>query len=543
MNCPTIDKLSQYVDKLLSNEEHSQIQMHIESCDDCCKVVEAFRNEQNFIKGTLQSPTLPDDFAAGIMRQLEPYNQKKSKKKKAPWKNIMLFAAGVVLVIGLSTTLHPSFAKWIGGFFSSEEVDVGLKIANETDLKERVNLEVKNQGITFKVEDIITDSTRVALSYQIIDEQGNFKDTVLGLAESNNEIYVTSQDGDKLEHISTETHWSEGSEYGLIEFSLRELETLDHLLVKFDLVELDGEKGTWKLEVPIDLTKSKALTKTLPFKNAITSQHGVNLKMNQMKFATSSNELSYETSFTDDELMKVNEQVAELRRKLGNDDVVEEGMYGTAINYHIENEDKQTIYQNALAYGVGNNPPVDYGMLQESSEDLDGLGHAKWNTSFIPKKDQQLTFVMDGVIKAVPSDFSIKIKTEDLKNKPVSFEYEGNHITITSAKMKNDYSLRKSLKPIEKETFFKINMEGGREATASALGNWAIVDHKGKAYSLYHKGSNFFEKDENGRFKLTSELRTSEISEVPEEFTLHLLSVNRYYDVKEQWKLPLYEDK
>ncbi|MEH6943817.1 DUF4179 domain-containing protein [Bacillus sp. JJ722] len=543
MNCPTIDKLSQYADQLLMNEEHIQIQRHVESCDDCCKVVEAFRNEQNFIKETLHTPSLPDDFAAGIIRQLEPYKQKTSNKKKAPWKNIMLYAAGVVLVIGLSTTLHPSFAKWIGGFFSSGEVDVGLKIANETDLKERVNLEAKNQGITFKVEDIITDSTRVALSYQIIDEQGNFKDTELGLGESNNEVYVTSQDGDKLEHVSTGTHWSEGSDYGLIEFSLRELETLDHLLVKFDLVELDGEKGTWKLEVPIDLTKSKALTKTLPFKNAITSQYGVNLKMNQMRFATSSNELSFETSFTDDELVKVNEQVAQLRRKLGSDDVVEEGMYGTAINYHIENENNQTVYQTNLAYGVGNNPPVDYGMLSESSEDLDELGHSKWYSSFIPKKDQQLTFVLDGVIKTVPSDFSIKIKTEDLKDKPVSFEYEGNHITITSAEMESDYSIRKSLKPIEKETFFQIKMEGGREATASDLGSWALVDHKGKAYSLNHSGSILNEKDQNGRFKLTSELRTSEMSEVPEEFTLHLLSVNRYYEVQEQWKLPLYEGK
>ena len=58
--------------------------------------------------------------------------------------------------------------------------------------------------------------------------------------------------------------WREGSDYGLIEFSLREQEALEKITVKFDLVELNGVKGNWKLEVPIDLTKNSDLTTTVP---------------------------------------------------------------------------------------------------------------------------------------------------------------------------------------------------------------------------------------------------------------------------------------
>jgi len=32
MNCPTVDKLSQYADNLLSGEEYAQIHMHVKGC-------------------------------------------------------------------------------------------------------------------------------------------------------------------------------------------------------------------------------------------------------------------------------------------------------------------------------------------------------------------------------------------------------------------------------------------------------------------------------------------------------------------------------
>ena len=46
--------------------------------------------------------------------------------------------------------------------------------------------------------------------------------------------------------------------------------------------------------------------------------------------------------------------------------------------------------------------------MQGTREDTEELGYMKWNESFIPQKEEdQLTFVLDGVIKTVPSDFSV----------------------------------------------------------------------------------------------------------------------------------------
>ncbi|MDQ0155746.1 anti-sigma factor family protein [Robertmurraya andreesenii] len=81
MNCPTVDKLSRYADNLLSEEEYAQIHMHLKGCLDCIHVVKAFEAEEEFLKETLQTPSLPNDFASGVLERLEPYEQKVNRKK------------------------------------------------------------------------------------------------------------------------------------------------------------------------------------------------------------------------------------------------------------------------------------------------------------------------------------------------------------------------------------------------------------------------------------------------------------------------------
>lgn len=266
MNCPKVDKLSQYVDNLLTVREHDQIYAHVKSCDDCIRVVEAFQEEQRFLKETLQTPTLPDDFASIVLDKIEPYEQKIVRRKSKPWKRILLSAAGIVLALGLTAALNPSFAQLIGGMFGTEQVDEGLRMATESGLGERVNLEVTDRGITFKVEDVVADSSRVALSFQVLNQNGKPLDTHLNLADSENKIIVLDQNGKENNRLGT--GWSEGSDYGFIEFSLREQEATDKLTIKFDLVELNGVKGNWKLEVPVDLIENKKLTKTIPLNDA-----------------------------------------------------------------------------------------------------------------------------------------------------------------------------------------------------------------------------------------------------------------------------------
>jgi len=538
MNCPTIDKLSQYVDQLLGELEMREINSHAKECDSCIHVIEAFEHEQQFLKDTLKSPSLADDFANKILDQLKPYEQKSLPKKRALSKRIMLSAAGAVLAIGLGTTLNPSFAQWIGGLFTTDQVDEGLRMASEAGLATRVNREVTDQGITFKVEDVVADTSRVALSYQIIKENGKPLDTKIILEEPFNQIMAFDQNGKKIDQMGI--GWTEGSEYGLIEFSLREQKDLQEMTVKFELTELNGVKGNWELVIPVDLKENLKFTAKLALNNQTFSAHGVDVNMKEIQFAPSSNELIYETAFTKEKMEKIKDEIAQLEERFGKENVQTFTNYGTAIQYHIENKGGKDIYKhNAFLPGQGY--PSDVGLISGSGDNMQQLGQMRWNESFIPQKDkEQLTFVLDGVVKTVPSDFSVEITSKELRKKPISFEHEGNFMTIKKAEKQNEFSLQKSLIPIKRETVFQIEMEGGKEAFSSELGAWVLTDNLGKTYLAYNSGSILNEKDENGRFKTTIDLKIYDMEEVPEKFTLHLLSVTRYNKMEEEWKVPLY---
>lgn len=544
MKCPTIDELSEYVE---DGQGNNGITRHVETCAECQHVVEAFEGERHFIKDTLQSPTLPDDFSSLVLDQLAPYEQKRPRRNRASWKRITLSVAGLFLAFGIGATLNPSFADWIGGMFSPEEsdstgaiVDDGLRMATEDGLAERVNLQVANSGLTFKVEDVVVDSSRVALSYQILDGNGKPQDTHVNWTDLGNRISVVGQDDIILDRIGT--GWQDGSDYGLAEIRIPSEVASDTITIRFDLVEMNGVKGSWQLEVPVDLTKNRELTNAIPLQHASANQHGVAVRMKEIQFAPSLTELQYETSFTEEEQVRVTKEIQQLEAQFGGESI-DSDEYGTAIEYHIENEDNQTIYEHN--YGLHFTKARQLGDLmskESSSVEGDKLGEVLWNQTFIPQEgDGQLTLVLDGVYKTVPSDFSVSFKPNDLKRNPVSFEYEGNFMTINKAKKQGEYSFQKSLMPIDRETIFMIEMEGGMEANASRLGTWVLTDGKGNAYPIYEGGGSILkQEDANGRYKAAMNLKVYDLDEIPEELTLHLVSVTRYEEVKEKWEVPLH---
>lgn len=541
MNCPTTDKLFQYVDDLLAEEDKHHIRTHIINCKECMRVLEALEEEQHFLMETLQTPELPDEFDMFVLDQLEPYEQK-VRLRRTSWKRIMLIAAGVVFALGLTTTVNPGLAKLVGGFFSTGHVDGGLKMASDAGFASRINKEVTDKGITLRVEDVVADPTRIAIAYQILDQKGTVQDSYLEFDETKNEILALDSNGSELEITNLGWSGESSDDYGVIELSLKELDTLKELILKFDIEELDGTSGKWDLEVPIDLTESIKSTKNLALNDAHINIQGVSLTMKEFRFAPSSSVIRYETAFTEEEREKIEKQIQKFKETFGEEVVQSFLGFSTGIQYHIENAASQPVYYNYdYAFFEEEGTSVDIGMIQGTGEDLGQIGQVAWNESFVPQKEEkQLTFVLDGVVKKMPTDFSVKIKPKELKKHPVNFEYEGNYITIKKIDLASEYSLRKSVIPIERKRYLKIELEGGKEEQASDLGEWVIVDEKGNAYATTWGGSVLNEKDKYGRYKTTLELKVEGLKEVPEEMSLHLVSVNRYQDIEEPWKVPLY---
>jgi len=542
MKCPTTDKLSQYTDDLLEKIERIEVDKHIMGCSECKRVVETFRTEQKFLIETLQTPTLSDDFASLVLDKVEPYHQTAVSRKWGPWKRIMVSAAGIVLAFGLTATLNPSFANWISGLFGTDQVDEGLRMAADAGLAQRVNQEVTDKGLTLKVEDVVADSSRIALSYQVFNSAGKLEDIQLYFGDPNNEVTVIDQNGNTLEIVSMGWTGSGDDGYGSVEISMREHLAQEKITIQLMLSELDGVQGNWDMEIPVDLNESLKLTTVLPLKDLQTSVDGVELKMKEARFNPSTNEIVYESGFTKEELEKIENEMKELTKRFGHEKIDRFMLFGTSIGYSIEQENgKPIVQENIFIEGKGH-PTSEGGGLGGFGQKMEEIGRYVYTDSYIPSKpEQKLSFVLNGVFKLVPSDFSITIKPKDIKKNPVSFEFEGNYFTINKAKMTNENSLGKSQGPkVEQETAFTIEMEGGREATATQLGTWILVDNNGKIYHTGGGGSILDEKDKHGRYKTTIEIRVEEMDEVPEELTLHLVSVTRYTELKNKWKVPLY---
>ncbi|MCM3710415.1 DUF4179 domain-containing protein [Sporosarcina luteola] len=525
MNCPTADKLSQFVDQLLPEHEIAEIKTHLQSCTSCGVVVNAFQEEQRFIEETLQTPTLPDNFTDLVLDQLEPYEKPVKHRRTKIWKQAALTAAGIVLAVGIGATVNPAFAQLIGGLFSTNQVDKGLQIAAESGLTKRVDLEVEDQGLTLQVEDVIADSSRVSLSYKVLNKDGKTLDTHLKMAQSDNSITAIDQNGNVLDGLGFGTGWRQESGYGFIQFSIRGQDNLERLTIRFNLVELNGVKGNWQLDVPVDLLENRKLTKMADLKDATAVHHGVEIDLKQLHFAPSSMELYFETAFTKEEWLETEEAIHKFEEKFGISSM-DNLVFGrsTAIKYHIENAEGKVIY--SAAHSTHSKTP---GMLQVESKELSTPGGTGWIHSFVPKNEDQLTFVLDGVYKKEPTDFSLTFKPKDINEHPVSFDYKGTHLTIKSVK--------KTL--FGKDHYVVIKMEGGTDSLDADLGNYIAVDGNGNSYPTKFVSSIQDLKDKNGRHRATLELHLEGLEEVPEELTLYLVSMSSYYPVEEQWRVPL----
>ncbi|WP_252504670.1 DUF4179 domain-containing protein [Sporosarcina sp. Marseille-Q4943] len=513
MNCPTADKLSQFVDQLLPKQETAEIEAHVQSCTSCGKVVNAFQKEQRFIEETLQTPTLPENFTDLVLDQLEPYGKLK-KQRKTVWKRVALTAAGVILAVSIGATVNPSFAQFIGGLFSSDKVDKGLNLAAEAGLTQKVDLQVEDQGLKFVVEEVIADTSRVSLSYKVLNENGIPQDT--RLINPGNEITAIDQNGNKVNWLGTS--WYKDSDYGYVEFNLHDQgNKIEKLMIQFSLVELNGVKGNWQLQVPVDLTENRKLTKLVDIKDASAVHHGVEINLKKLQIAPSSFGLFFETSLTEEEKTKYERAMREFEDKFGKDKMDSLFRGNTSgISYHIKNAEDEVIYSTR-------------DMLRGTVEEMDKFGHTTWTHLYIPKNEDQLTFVLDGVYKKEATDIALTIKPKDLNKHPVSLDYKGNQLTV-----------KRVIKPqFGEERSVIINLDGRINSLNTDLGSWIAVDDKGNSYTANLNGSlTEGEKSKYG-IKARLSLELEGLKEVPDELTLYLVSMSFYYPVEEEWQVPL----
>lgn len=524
MNCPKADKLSQYADNLLTQQENIQILSHLDTCVACSTIVKLFKEEQEFLKVNLQSPTLPDHFATLVLDQLEPYKQKDVRRKKQIWKRVLILAASLVLALSLTATFSPSFAQFIGGMFSTKEVDKGLNMAADEGLSERVDLEVSDQHLTFKVEDILVDSSRVALSLQVVNENGIAERPIIDTSIEGNRISVSGYNGEY--NYSMGYRMDKGQDYNSFQVFISDEPGLEKVTITFQLVELNGKQGNWDIEIPVELTSNSDKTKNVLLDGATQTINGVTINLNEIQYAPTSNTLLYETSYDSLNQVEIEERFQAIKEQFGIG-LNEFTSFGTSIKYHIEDEEKNVIMKFSPFIEEG---PMDEKIIMSSGRGKGKAGHVAWKEVFVPEKtDSKLTFVLDGVNKVVPADFSVKFNPKKVKDEPVPFKYMGNEVTIKKAEFERVTN--------GTPTNFQIEMEVKKESEAAELGIWVLKDNAGKLYRMDNETS----QDGKESFIRTIYFKMNGISDISEEMSLHLLSATSNSEMKDNWRVPLYK--
>lgn len=512
MTCPTIDELSQYADGLLTKRKLVEIGQHLEGCGQCKEIVMVFEEEEEFIKETLKEPRLPTEFTRHVLNELTPYPQKKKGWKT--WKRMLLVAAGALLAITLSAAFNPSFAGNLSGLFSTGKVDEGLRTATEEGLTERVDLSVSDKGLTIKIEDLIADTSRIAFSYQITNQKGQPQK----IDELSSEIMITDQNNEVL--VGVEDSWYALGDYGLFEMSLRDQALLEKVIVHLTIQEMNGVKGDWRISLPVEFKESLEKTRIQSLEKLEKTAQDITVKLKEARYSVSSSELVYETGFTNEAQRKVAQKIDQLEKKYGRD-FASDFMFGSGIQYRIENETNEVVFRNPTMLGASD----DFNWLDIRGQGLESIGRVRHIDSLIPfEKGEDFKFVLEGIFKTVPTDFAVELARKDLKKNPISFEYEGQKRRITEIEEQADHYLVKSWWPIKKVKYFTITMEEEKGESLAELGAWVLTDEHGKTYEVFRSGPG---------------LIVYGLDKMPDKFTLHLISMTYYEALKEQWEVPL----
>ncbi len=450
-------------------------------------------------------------------------------------------AATLVLGVFVGATVSPTFAEYIKSFFDRPTLDTGLQTAAKQGFSQETQAAVTDQGITFKVKEVLADSNRLIFTYSIEDVNGKpidpvniFEKVVWNKYENyfikgNDAFYITDDEGNVVS-ISTNYQTAKGRivtqsirqvlphpPYADLTFRLKEDLKSKNLYVNIDVHEINSIKGRWKLKVPVDLEKSLAATKTVPLNEQYITPEGLRIELQNIVFSPTATSFDIKSEWTEEgkEKMKDHPEFFLPQSK-------SYSYHG--LRYQIVDE---------LGNVVGTNHPLSkeqekrIPVSTRADEDMENGEKTVWHHSFAPfKESKSLYFVLNGVVRTEYPFKEMVIEPKTLEDNPVTMEYKGNSYTFK--KFTVDKKTNTAVLEID-----QIVTEMG--------GDFQLTDTTGKIYRLDHIASKGEWEPVNGKkdfFKLRYKAIFKDFKEVPQKLKVTLLTAAVVYD-DVNWKVEL----
>ncbi|WP_404459704.1 anti-sigma factor family protein [Sutcliffiella horikoshii] len=263
MKCFKFDQLTAYVDGILTEKEKGHVEKHLEFCPSCREVVTALQKEDAFLQAAIQSPVLPAGFDDEVLSKLEPYQ---AKKKRWNWPYQLLTAASIVLAFGLG-------ASFISDIQQSDTGNSETPLVQE---EKEALYSVKDEGVLLEVTDVSASPLKIEVFYRLKPEESVLEDFLKkhnvnhlsqvgydyeSLPPSGKIVDLNGQELPQSEVSLGSNGWLQNSVV-IRPAKMDEFPLPDTFRAQIEFNDLFMQEGEWKLDIPIDVTEAKPLTKS-----------------------------------------------------------------------------------------------------------------------------------------------------------------------------------------------------------------------------------------------------------------------------------------
>ncbi|WP_312112503.1 DUF4179 domain-containing protein [Brevibacillus reuszeri] len=454
---------------------------------------------------------VPESFHAGFIQILDNLPEHKelpapkaSRTQAVIKKKLLAFASVAILLIifAVGTVVSPVFADWVHSFFNRPGLDKGLQTAAQQGFSQTSQASVTDQGITVTVKEVLADTKRLIMTYNLQKADGSLLDPTtifervdLGpnpstfyYTKDGNDFYITTDEGkiitQKSAYMLPSGRMAKQSfrrvlphgDYADLLFDLKEHASAKQLYVNILLKKVNGVEGSWKLKVPVNLEKSIAATKRIPIDATYTTPSGLDIQLNSITLSPTLTTLALQSEWTHERKQELEAKHPEFFH-----DYSKKWLNQRWVQYDVLDESGKVVMSTALPSSAEGNR-----ILVEDHDDTSTSRPSDGNTSIVSQSylplvsQKNLRFVLKGIAQYERLNLDWKIDLRDLDKKNQTFTYKSFQSTLTGIHYGENSS---TLELVEETTLmgagFDVLDESGRilpTPNEGLQGEWETLD-------------------------------------------------------------------
>ncbi|QAT41702.1 DUF5643 domain-containing protein [Clostridium sp. JN-9] len=258
MECDDIRlKFIDYLDNNLTAEDEKKLVDHIEGCEECRKELESLKKLVNEINENAENISVPEDFMDNIGQRALKIGPPVIKKKKAPFKILLIAAA--ILIMSMATvfaTKNP-MAELI------KLMNPEPRITNTVNngVGKRLNISKTDKNIKITITDVVADDIQTLISYKI-EDLNNGKEYNIRFDDG---IIIKERWGNQIKDTNIEMYTSLFNNEGKGILTLFPIDT-DNKTINLSFTKLEAKTGdtteiidgNWNFQIPIKKYQGKS---------------------------------------------------------------------------------------------------------------------------------------------------------------------------------------------------------------------------------------------------------------------------------------------